>query len=246
MAQLSLFDLLRAPFLHSKPNEAQAFDGDCEFDPFESVCIEYMGDGEAAEFPPEPEAFSALASEAPLLPWREEVSETAKRTARAQIKDGWIVVSLPKRWPKAQRAGTIETLRTDVQRQFTRDWQRVRQVEASENLISLSSMDALRPWVAQLNRETFQQPLAKIRIGQSKHSRLAQMNVTLRTLTVSKYCLKRVPEAALRYLIVHELAHLIEANHSRAFWALVAQYVPDYRKQSALMQAFHRIRVYES
>jgi len=32
------------------------------------------------------------------------------------------------------------------------------------------------------------------------------------------------------YLIVHELAHLCEMNHSKAFWALVAHYIPRYKE----------------
>jgi predicted metal-dependent hydrolase len=32
------------------------------------------------------------------------------------------------------------------------------------------------------------------------------------------------------YIIVHELCHLGEFNHSQKFWALVAQTIPDYKK----------------
>lgn len=33
----------------------------------------------------------------------------------------------------------------------------------------------------------------------------------------------------LDYVIVHELSHLIEFNHSYAFWKIVAKYCPDYK-----------------
>lgn len=40
-----------------------------------------------------------------------------------------------------------------------------------------------------------------------------------------------VPEDVRDYVIVHELCHLIELNHSPAFWAQVAKYIPDYKEK---------------
>ncbi|MBY0403311.1 MAG: M48 family metallopeptidase, partial [Cyanobacteria bacterium] len=59
-------------------------------------------------------------------------------------------------------------------------------------------------------------------------------------MTVSAYCLNQAPAPALRYLIVHELAHFLEGSHNKRFWNLVAQFVPDYKAQSKLMTAFHQ------
>jgi predicted metal-dependent hydrolase len=38
------------------------------------------------------------------------------------------------------------------------------------------------------------------------------------------------PPAVLRYVAVHEVCHLLEANHQPPFWALVEQLMPDYRE----------------
>jgi predicted metal-dependent hydrolase len=36
------------------------------------------------------------------------------------------------------------------------------------------------------------------------------------------------PPEVLDYVVVHELAHMTEHNHSKAFWSLVGKYCPDY------------------
>ena len=36
------------------------------------------------------------------------------------------------------------------------------------------------------------------------------------------------PPEALNYVVIHELCHLIEFNHSRRFWALVEKQMPEY------------------
>jgi len=35
------------------------------------------------------------------------------------------------------------------------------------------------------------------------------------------------------YVIIHELSHLVEMNHSKRFWNIVATYCPDYSDQRA-------------
>lgn len=47
------------------------------------------------------------------------------------------------------------------------------------------------------------------------------------------YRLMLYPDACREYVIVHELAHIIEMNHSDKFWKIVEKYMPDYKKRRA-------------
>jgi len=47
--------------------------------------------------------------------------------------------------------------------------------------------------------------------------------------------LMRKPPEAIDYVIVHELAHIREHNHSPRFWAVVAEEMPDYRMRKKLL-----------
>lgn len=40
------------------------------------------------------------------------------------------------------------------------------------------------------------------------------------------------PPDVIDYVVVHELAHLQEKNHTKRFWELVKEYIPDYKQQA--------------
>lgn len=44
------------------------------------------------------------------------------------------------------------------------------------------------------------------------------------------------PMEAVDYVVVHELAHIRHKNHGKAFYALVARYMPDYRERERLLK----------
>ncbi len=43
------------------------------------------------------------------------------------------------------------------------------------------------------------------------------------------YAILFLPRPISDYIIVHELCHLLEHNHSKRFWALVAKQIPDHK-----------------
>lgn len=50
------------------------------------------------------------------------------------------------------------------------------------------------------------------------------------------YRLMLYPEAAIDYVVVHELAHLLEMNHSPAFYKIVESVMPDYKERRKLLK----------
>src|SRR5277367_4272672 len=99
-------------------------------------------------------------------------------------------------------------------------------------------------YVKRINESTFNVPIGGIRIGLAKYTRLAQINLNNRVITFSRYAIENVPERGRRYLVLHELAHVKEANHNKRFWQHVELYEPNYKQISReLESAFkHNVR----
>ncbi len=53
-------------------------------------------------------------------------------------------------------------------------------------------------------------------------SNTGNINLSIRLLLL--------PFEVRKYVIIHELCHLVELNHSRKFWSLVEKHCPDYRR----------------
>lgn len=47
------------------------------------------------------------------------------------------------------------------------------------------------------------------------------------------------PADLIDYLVVHELAHIREKNHGKAFWEYVASILPDYQERRRRLKSFH-------
>lgn len=80
--------------------------------------------------------------------------------------------------------------------------------------------------VHELNEQHFGQSINAVRLSDT-YSRWGSCsskgNINLATRLVL------APDEVLDAVIIHELAHLLEANHSSRFWAHVARALPDYQ-----------------
>lgn len=50
------------------------------------------------------------------------------------------------------------------------------------------------------------------------------------------YRISLLPIEGIDYIIIHELSHLTEMNHSRRFWDIVERYMPDYKSVRASLK----------
>ncbi len=58
------------------------------------------------------------------------------------------------------------------------------------------------------------------------------------------YRLMLVPEELIDYVVVHELAHRKEMNHSPGFWSIVEQTMPDYKdRRKKLREYEHQVEL---
>ncbi|MBX9952343.1 MAG: M48 family metallopeptidase [Candidatus Obscuribacterales bacterium] len=96
-------------------------------------------------------------------------------------------------------------------------------------------------YVRRINEATVNVTIGGVRIGSAKYTRLAQINLKSRIITFSRHAIENVPERGRRYLVLHELSHVLEASHNKKFWSYVERYEPEYQKiGKELDRAFKR------
>lgn len=98
-------------------------------------------------------------------------------------------------------------------------------LERSRLRRTLNTDEALGARAEELNREYFDGKLeiADIRYVTNQNQRFGSCTPSTRTIRIS-HRLAEMPLWVLDYVIVHELAHLLQANHSPRFWKLVNRY----------------------
>ena len=133
--------------------------------------------------------------------------EEERKTNTGKLTDGTILLRLKKGQNPLERQQAIRTLLSTV--------------------IGADFLPAITERVHQLNNQHFQQAIGQVRLKYNRSnwgSCSSKKNINLST------GLLLTPPSVIDYVIVHELAHLLEMNHSEAFWKHVERAMPEYRE----------------
>jgi len=148
-------------------------------------------------------------------------SKKRKKTISAREVNGQFVVQAPANMSDTELQPIIENLK--------KRWQK-RQAK--------STLDdkALQRRAQELNRQYFKGNLKweSIRWVTNQNSRFGSCTPGNGSIRLS-HRLATMPAFVRDYVIIHELAHLVEANHGPKFWKLVNRYPKTERARGYLM-----------
>lgn len=148
-------------------------------------------------------------------------SDRRARTVSAKVVGDTIEVAAPASLSDEELAPIIAKLKARLERRRERR--------------ELSDGD-LQRIAERLNHQYFDGKLAWASITWSTRQgkRYGSCTPTDRTIRIS-HRLAPMPAFVLEYVVMHELAHLVEANHSPPFWKLVNRYPRTERARGYLM-----------
>jgi predicted metal-dependent hydrolase len=137
-------------------------------------------------------------------------SSRRRRTVSAYREGDRIVVLVPASLSRKQEAEWVETMVARVERAEAR--RRPTDVQLARRAATLSEI-----WL-----EGRAVP-ASVRWVDNQRSRWGSCTPSDRTIRLSRR-LQEMPDWVVDYVLVHELAHLIEPGHSAKFWSWVERY----------------------
>ena len=148
-------------------------------------------------------------------------SRNRTKTVSARAVDGVFVVQAPARMSDAELAPVVQ--------QLLARWQKREQRQGLDDA-------TLARRAQELNRQYFDGQLRwqSIRWVANQNTRYGSCTPSQGTIRIS-HRLGKMPAFVRDYVIVHELAHLVEPNHGPKFWALVNQFPKTERARGYLM-----------
>ena len=149
-------------------------------------------------------------------------SRQRAKTVSAREVEGYLLVQAPAGMSDAELQPIVDRLKKRLQNRRARE--------------SLDNQD-LQRLAHKLNQEYFGGTLTWKNVSwvtNQEKSRWASCTPSQGTIRLS-HRLAGLPAFVLEYVLVHELAHLVHANHSPEFWAVVNRYPKTERARGYLM-----------
>lgn len=170
-----------------------------------------------------------------------ELSYTVRRSKRKTVAlqitpAAEIVIRAPLLMSEAEIAAVVERKRPWLEKHLQLQ-QRLRQSYPEPSRAEAEAFRAraqrVLPQRVAHYAERMQLYPSSLRIGSARRS-FGSCNAA-NALTFS-WRLMQYPDEAIDYVVVHELAHIAHKNHSPAFYACIAQVMPDYKQRQALFR----------
>jgi len=138
-------------------------------------------------------------------------STRRKHTISARLQHGTMILYLPASTSATEESEWVAKMRGRIEAQGRRD--------------RMNSSGDLERRAEQLNKRYFDGALAVRSISYVTNQTFRYGSCSVQTATIRlAHTLAEMPGWVRDYVIVHELAHLVEANHSPRFWRLVERY----------------------
>jgi len=149
-------------------------------------------------------------------------SKNRKKTISARVIQDVMHVSAPVSYPEKKLEETIEKFKARFEKQRQK-----KELNSKINLFEVAQ---------RLNHKYFDGEIEVESIEYSANQNSIYGNCThqKRTIRISHH-LAKMPEWVRDYVIIHEMAHIIEPNHGASFWKLVSRYELTERARGYLM-----------
>ena len=165
-----------------------------------------------------------------------DIIYSSRKTLALSIVDCKLIVRAPYRFPKMK-------IREEVEKH--KEWidKHIAAQQKKRDAFSSLSDDDIKKLKKDARKYLAEKTAYYAKIMGLKYGRISITSATKRFGSCNdkgnicfSYRLMLYPEAAREYVVVHELAHLCEMNHSERFYQIVASVLPDYKARKRLLK----------
>lgn len=159
-----------------------------------------------------------------------------RRTVALEVKpDLTVILRAPIKMPKKEIERFLETHRDWLHRALDQTAERKtknEEIELREKELRQEAKNYLPGRTAQWAERMGVSPAGvKITSAKTRFGSCSPKNQICYSWRLMAY-----PEKAVDYVIVHELAHILQKNHSVKFYSVVERYLPDWKERRTMLR----------